>query len=582
MSKNKKKDNNEVKNNQKKNISGFDKILFNPLVITLLICAAGYILYNQTLTHGFTYFDDHYIFPNAAQLKGLNTANEIFKRDAILSTSGIEFYRPIQGLSFLIDASIGFSKEKAWDRPYGYHLSNLIIHILTCLALFWFLSTLKLNKYLSLLFTLAFCVNPVFVQSVAWIPARGDLLIGLFGILTFTFFIKYFENRNIIYLILHLVTFFISVFSKETTILFPIAFAMYYWFFVRPKSESKIFSPINISIISLWAGISVLYIYLRSVVTNPTVSTSNLSFSTFITHLLTIPEMIAKIIVPVSLSGMPEYNLFNSTLGILFVLSFIFLIYKFRDRINPMGYIGLVWFLLFTTITMIYRHPHGNGAYAYLEHRIYLPAVGILIFLLSFPLSKIAVRNISILVLIMIVGFSVLANNRIKYYNNPESFYGYVIDSGTKVALAYNNRGYYRELTGKFQLAYDDFNMAAKIKPDYALAISNRGNQKNRTGDKKGAMDDYNLALKIDSNLAEAYNNRGYMYYSAKDYRSAASDFEKAISIKKEFTVSIVNLGIAKFYMNDLAGACTEWYKAAQLGHVQAKEFMKKYCNQSK
>ena len=548
--------------------------MFYPGVPYLIIIILGLSLYYQTLEYGFTYFDDHYIFPNANALHGLQAANQIFKRDAILSTSGIEFYRPIQGLSFLIDASI------SGDKAFGYHLSSLIIHILACMSLFYLFTTLKLNKYLSLILTCIFTVHPVFTQSVAWVPARGDILIGLFGTLSFSFFIKFYEKNNYIYFVLHIISFFLAVFSKETTLLFPIIFGLYFLFIINKENKFKALSPNNIMLIFIWGFIAILYVYLRSTVTRSDVSTSNLSANTFFTHLLTFPEFLAKIIIPYNLSGMPEFSLIPSLIGILLLIAIGFSFYFYKDRFNPLTIIALIWFFLFAAITMIYKHPHGKDAYAYLEHRIYLPAIGILIFILALPFSKKLIKNISLAGLAIIIIFFYIANERTQNYKDPTTFYDYVINSGTHVALAYNNRGYYDELIGKNDEAFSDFDKAAQLKPDYALAISNRGNQKNRRGDKLGAIADYNLALKYDTTLAEAYNNRGYMYYSDKNYPLAVADFEKALSIKKEFVVSMMNLGVTKFYMNDLAGACTQWFKAAELGNPKAKEFLKEYCSQ--
>ena len=562
------------KNEKKEKENLLSKILFFHGVPYLIIIILGLSLYYQTLEYGFTYFDDHYIFPNANAFHGLQAANEIFKRDAILSTSGIEFYRPFQGLSFLVDASI------SGDKAFGYHLSSLIIHILACMSIFYLFTTLKLNKYLSLVLTGIFTVHPLFTQSVAWVPARGDLLIGLFGSLSFSFFIRYYQKYNPIYFALHIITFFIAVFSKETTLLFPIIFGLYFIFIINKDKKLKTFNLSNILLIFFWGFIAVLYVYLRSTVTRADVSTSNLSSATFFSHLLTFPEFLAKIIIPFNLSGMPEYSLIPSVLGIILLIGCGLSFFIFRKTPNYLGLIALIWFFLFAAITMIYRHPHGNDAYAYLEHRIYLPAIGILIFILSLPFNKKFITNLSLGCLGIILIFFYFANERTKYYKDPITFYDYVINSGTHVALAYNNRGYYDELIGKNDDAFKDFDMAARLKPDYALAISNRGNQKNRRGDKQGAMDDYNLALKYDANLAEAYNNRGYMYYAAKKYPLAVADFEKALSIKKEFVVSLMNMGVTKYYMNDLAGACTAWYRAAELGSAQAKNFIKEYCSQ--
>jgi len=115
----------------------------------------------------------------------------------------------------MIDAHI--SSEKPW----GYHFSNILCHILTVIALFFLLRIAGIKDNLSFLLALLFSVHPLFTEAIVWIVGRGDILAGLFRTISLILFIKYNETKKILYLILHSFSFVLALFSKEVSIALP-------------------------------------------------------------------------------------------------------------------------------------------------------------------------------------------------------------------------------------------------------------------------------------------------------------------------------------------------------------------------
>lgn len=143
------------------------------------------------------------------------------------------FYGPIQGLTYIIDYTLGNGSA------LPFHLTNLLIHLLTCVSLFYLLKILNFERVVSFLLTVLFAVHPIFNQTIAWIPSRGDLLIGLFGVLSVITFLRYFEavrntgakesGKKWLWLIAHSFAFWMTDFSKETAILFPLLFVLIHY-----------------------------------------------------------------------------------------------------------------------------------------------------------------------------------------------------------------------------------------------------------------------------------------------------------------------------------------------------------------
>lgn len=78
---------------------------------------------------------------------------------------------------------------------------------------------------------------------------------------------------------------------------------------------------------------------------------------------------------------------------------------------------------------------------------------------------------------------------------------------GEQAAGLYLNRGITYHYLGKFKKALADYNLAIKLKSNYAFAYNNRGWTYEKLGDKALAIRDYRHALKINPNLFRPKDN---------------------------------------------------------------------------
>ena len=195
----------------------------------LIIIGFAVVLYFQTFFFGFTKLDDTILAENIAKLVSNFSFPELFKVDALASYDGAQFYRPLQVISLAIDAKI-------FDgSAFGYHFFNVLFHVLTCCSLFVLLQKLNFSKINSLFSAVLYSVHPLFTTAVAWMPSRGDLLIALFGVLSFITLIEFFEKKKILFGFLHALCFALALLSKESTILFPVIYFTYYAFVKKQR-----------------------------------------------------------------------------------------------------------------------------------------------------------------------------------------------------------------------------------------------------------------------------------------------------------------------------------------------------------
>jgi tetratricopeptide (TPR) repeat protein len=124
------------------------------------------------------------------------------------------YYRPLLTFSFLLE-------NKLWGiKNTTLRLTNLLIFFLSLGFIFVFLKVHSDKTYLPEITTLLFALYPLNSENIVWIVGRGDLLLLLWGSLTFLFFELYLKKGRPLFLIASSFFFLLGVFSKETFILF--------------------------------------------------------------------------------------------------------------------------------------------------------------------------------------------------------------------------------------------------------------------------------------------------------------------------------------------------------------------------
>ena len=490
--------------------------------------------------------------------------------DAFFNNPPSRFYRPLQNLSFLADAVLFDGSTQ------GFHFTSLLLHVLTCFSIFYLLTLLGFNRTISLFSTLVFTAHPLFVQAVVWLPSRGDLLLGLFGILSLIFFIKYFRTRKVSFFVLHALTFLLAVMSKESAVLLPlIYFAFYYWF---EREKNTWLSLLKFAIIYMGAGL--LYFLARHFFLIGSVEDS-FGIRVFFHNIRALPELFGKFFFPVSLSPMTMFSMLSTFLGLGIMAVIISMLFVLKNnKYKSIALFGLIFFLVLTLPGMAYSHGKADIGYDYLVHRAYLPSFGLLLVtvcLLAYftkHLNKWLIPLCSVLVLT----FAQQSFRYVDVFKNAETFYTRVIELNPGSIMAYNNLGTWAATNGNKTLSMEMFSRAIRRCPNNEKAFYNRGRLRMQLKDYKGAIEDLNVTLILKPDHFGAYNNRGMSKGLMQDFTGAIGDFSQAIRLNPEYSKAYFNRGNAEMAIDSLQSACSDWEKAASLGENAAQRLLKEYC----
>lgn len=142
-------------------------------------------------------------------------------------------YAPLQFLSYLADVCLwGFN-------PVGFHVVNLLFHIINATLFLFLLVRHSIKPAYSLAAALLFSVHPVQVETVVWIAERKNILCLFFIILTLHAWTSWgksinADNRDNKYYWLALFLFLLALLSKSAAVYCPIILTAYISSYCKP------------------------------------------------------------------------------------------------------------------------------------------------------------------------------------------------------------------------------------------------------------------------------------------------------------------------------------------------------------
>ena len=523
----------------------------------ILVFCIPVFLYLHTLSFKFTAFDDdHLIIDNLTFLSDFSNAPQVFLKEAFVDKSG-HFYRPMQTLSYMIDI-----KLSGGNNAWMYHLVNvLLLGFIACL-LYKLLLKFSVSKRLALLSTMVYCAHPLFVSAVSWIPARGDLMLMFFALLSFLSFIEYLQNKHVKYLLVHWLSFSLALFCKETAAFLPFVFIIYYFMFNYEKRIERA----RLFLVVLYVVSGSFWFWLRSkAIGNYSNPNDLVGMEAFIQSVQVIPESVVSFFIPLGITEFPVFSLLKTVVGLLLIVGIIILYTKNKEKTKREMLFGFAWFILLLLPSLFFK----NTQIDYLNHRFFLPMIGLLLFVLFIlPVKWFTNNEIKspwIIVAVLVV-FSGISYSKSRPYENSVKFYASATSATSTSSIAYYNMGnIIKSNNGNSQLVINYYTKAIEVKPDYAEAYHNRGNTYYQQKSFDKAIADHNKAIKLKPDFADAYYDRGSAYNGQGMFDKAINDFTKTIQLVPDYVKAYNNRGFAYFNKAMYDKAISDYSRAIEL-----------------
>ncbi len=550
------------------------------LIIYIILTLAILVVYWQVTGFDFVNIDDGvYVTQNSRVQSGISLKGFSW---AFLTTYA-EFWHPLTWLSLMLD------RQLYGLNAGGYHVTNLILHIMSTLLLFWFFNRMTGEIWKSAFVAAFFALHPLHVESVAWIAERKDVLSAFFCMLTLCLYVYYTEKPAVKRYLLVIFSFILALMSKPMVVTLPLIMILLdYWPLsrcltgIQLKKDSWILWQLKekmslFVLATIFSVIAFLAQRIPSAIDHPLSSRIFNAFISFATYL-------KKTFWPCDLAvfyPFPGYIAIGHVLAAAFLIIFITMAVILIAKRFPYLFVGWFWYVL-TILPVIGIIQVGKQGMA--DRYTYLPLIGIGIMLawgvpLLFKKENIRSRAIFFAGTFFVFILAVGAWRQCGYWKNNIELFNHAIQVTKNNYLAHNNLGLALFNEGRTEEAINQYNLSLRITPlvmDHVLAYNNRGIAYSRLGLYRNALEDLNKAIEMKSDYADAYGNRGVIYSNLGQNLLAFEDFNKAIQLQPDFADLYNNRGVAYTKLGLYQNAVIDFSKAIELNPYYADAYYKR------
>lgn len=511
----------------------------------VVLCA----LYANTLHAPFILDDKDNIVENRhIRLESLSVQGVL---DAALRSPRI--WRPAANLSFALNYYLG------GYRVWGYHAVNILIHVMTAIAVFLlFRVTLAQSKtkdtdLIAFWAALIWAVHPIQTQAVTYIVQRMTSMTALFFIVSLYCYAKGRSNwkggeRRYGYFMGCAAAGLLAMATKEIAATLPFFILLYEWFFFQGLSRSWFKKNIVPVLMVVGVFIALAFLYLGESPLDRILSLYAKRDFTPTERLLTQARVVVFYVTLLLLPLPSRLNLDHdisistglwtpattvfSICGITAALVFAVMIAR-KKKIYAFA---IFWF--FGNLAI---ESSVIGLELIFEHRLYLPSIFVCLAVVVWLFRVVkSVRAVSAILLIMtgLLSFWTIQRNAV-WRDEIRLWQDSAAKSPHKVRPAYN-LGIALAEQGRTSEAITQFKKALAINPELASVHTNLGIALFDSGDFDGAISHYKQALAIAPGFYFAHLNLGQTYAAVGKNAQAAVHYKKALK-KKPRAVSALN-----------------------------------------
>ena len=455
---------------------------FLVIIVLLAILLLTLSIYLQVSGHQFLSVDDPaYVLNNAHVKTGLSWDSIAWA----FTTFHAEFWHPITWLSYMLDT------ELFGVRPEGYLFTNLFLHLLNTILVFYGLKYMTGRFWESALVAALFAVHPLHVEPVAWVAERKEVLCAFFWLLSLLAYTWYARKPDIKKYLLLILLFAAGLMSKPMIITLPFLLLLLdYWPLSRlapigragglPLRSAAWLVLEKLPLFLLSAGFSLLTV-LAQHKGGGIVSVSEYGIYDRIANAVVSYAMyLKKTLWPVDLSVSYPVNLqipFSVFAVCLLLLIGITLICIRTRRNYPFLLIGWLWFAgTLVPVSGIVK----IGDFTMADRFAYFPLIGIFI-MAVFGGRRLLDRHVPhriwlyLIPICLVVTYANASFFQIQVWKNSHSLYSHALEVNPDNFWAHHAMGNLLADKGRLKKAAAHFGKAAKLRPDKAKLWNDLG-----------------------------------------------------------------------------------------------------------
>ena len=507
----------------------------------ILICAglvvATAAAYQPVFKNGFVNFDDDVYVTENANIKNGFTGQSVLWA---LTNSHAENWHPLTWLSHILDYKL-FGLY-----PAGHHLTNLMLHIINTLLLFFILQKMTGSLWPSAFVAALFAIHPLHVESVAWVAERKDVLSALFWLLTMLAYWHYTKRPTLLRYSGTLILFSLGLMAKPMLVTLPFVLLLLdYWPLKRTVNSKRSILKLVLEKLPfmILAAISSVITYNLQTKTGidilplgARISNADVSYISYIIKMIYPAGL--SVFYPHPLGGITAWKITLAAVLLVFI-TITAILTRRRYLI-----VGWLWYLG-TLVPVIGFVQVGDQAMA--DRYTYLPLTGIFI-MLAWSAVEIINRihaktfvpaTISALIIIALL---ICTRIQIGYWRDSITLFERTLDVTENNYKMEYDLGYELVSQGRLDEGVVHYRRAIEISPVNTHIRYNLANCLRQQGKIDEAIEEYRKTIRYDKNYVDAYNNLGYALLPQGKLDEATTCFGEALKINPDMVNALVGL----------------------------------------
>jgi tetratricopeptide (TPR) repeat protein len=385
------------------------------------------IVYDVSLSFHFAWDDIFQIVDNPLVRSWRNVPRAFMSDLWFQMDRGQLYYRPLFTTWSIFNYSVFQLK------PWGWHLTAILLHVATVCVFFAFARRLGVAYWTAAAAAAIFALHPIHIETVSWISAASDTMVALFYMAAFIAFLKTrtpMEPRRLLWRILSLGFLACALLTKEMAVTFGLVVALYVWIFrcetggFSQKAREAVIAALPYGMVTL------LYLLMRKYALHSVVLPPAEAYTT-LQVLVTLPYVLAfylwKFLFPVGLTGLYYTPYLNSAASPQFLVSlialaaFAFTIWYWQRRKNDptVAFLGL-WTVI-TIIPALYLPNFSNSGFVR-DRYAYMSSIGLVLLVakgivLLPSLGKTSVKTVQVTAVVLICLAYVIGDSQQIYWD---------------------------------------------------------------------------------------------------------------------------------------------------------------------
>jgi Tfp pilus assembly protein PilF len=516
--------------------------------------------------HEFVNYDDPvYVIEN----KGVHHGLSLDGLRWAFTTYHAANWHPLTWLSLQLDYQL-FGLQ-----PWGYHLTNLLLHTANVLLLYGFLRGTTGAVGRSFVAAALFAVHPLHVESVAWVAERKDVLSTFLGLLALLAYAHHVRQPGWGRYLLVLAAFALSLLAKPMLVTLPFLLLLLdYWPLDRLSRHAVPLHRLVLEKIPL--------LILTIVLCLVTVQAQSRGQAVLPLEALPLSERIPNAVVsyvtylfrtiwPVRLAvfyphprAQQSMLLVLGAAGLLVSVTVLVLWYGRRRPYLPVGWLWYVG----TLVPVIGLVQVGQQAAA--DRYTYVPLIGIFVLVVWGVADLLAWLRVRLAAAwtgtaIVLLACVLLSRSQIRVWQNSGALWEHALSVTTNNAIAHNNMGNVLKNRGEPGAALREFTRALEIDPNLKEAHNNRALMLRRLGRLDEAIHHYHEALRLDPSASTTHINLGVALAMQGRLDEAVDRFMRALELAPDDGQAHHNLGLVRLNQGRLTEAEAQFRRALEI-----------------